>query len=64
MEKTQYVLSLIHIYALLNQFSANALGFRVITGPAEATGTGNLLLQAVSYTHLLRTEQPSYLETF
>ncbi len=32
--------------ALLNQFSANALGFRVITGPAEATGTGNLLLQA------------------
>lgn len=32
--------------ALLNQFSANALGFKVITGPTEATGTGNLLLQA------------------
>ncbi|WP_066687569.1 rhamnulokinase [Christensenella intestinihominis] len=32
--------------ALLNQFSANALGFRVKAGPAEATATGNLLLQA------------------
>ena len=32
--------------ALLNQFSANALGFQVKAGPAEATATGNLLLQA------------------
>lgn len=32
--------------ALLNQFSANALDMKVVAGPAEATGTGNLLLQA------------------
>ncbi|MEG0784397.1 MAG: FGGY-family carbohydrate kinase, partial [Christensenella sp.] len=31
---------------LLNQFSANALGCKVVTGPTEATATGNLLLQA------------------
>ena len=31
---------------LLNEFTANALGFKVVTGPIEATATGNLLLQA------------------
>lgn len=31
---------------LMNQFTSNALGVRAITGPAEATASGNLLLQA------------------
>ncbi|MCL1887941.1 MAG: FGGY family carbohydrate kinase [Kiritimatiellaeota bacterium] len=33
--------------ALLNQFTASALGFRVLAGPKEATAAGNLMLQAV-----------------
>ena len=33
---------------LLNQFSANATGRTVITGPAEATATGNILIQALA----------------
>ncbi|MHC4805134.1 MAG: rhamnulokinase [Planctomycetota bacterium] len=31
---------------LLNQFAANATGKKVIVGPAEATATGNILMQA------------------
>jgi rhamnulokinase len=38
--------------ALLNQFSANATGRTVIAGPAEATATGNILIQAIALGHL------------
>jgi rhamnulokinase len=37
---------------LLNQFSANATGRTVIAGPAEATATGNILIQAVALGHV------------
>jgi len=37
---------------LLNQLSANATGRTVIAGPAEATATGNVLLQAIALGHL------------
>jgi rhamnulokinase len=33
---------------LLNEFSADALGVRVLAGPAEATAAGNVLLQALA----------------
>ena len=33
---------------LLNQFSANATGRTVVAGPAEATATGNILIQALA----------------
>ena len=33
---------------LLNQFAADATGRTVITGPVEATATGNILLQAIA----------------
>jgi sugar (pentulose or hexulose) kinase len=32
----------------LNQFAANAIGVKVITGPVEATATGNLLMQMLA----------------
>lgn len=37
---------------LLNQFAANATGKMVIAGPVEATGMGNILLQAVATGHI------------
>ncbi len=33
---------------LLNQFTSNALGVKVISGPSEATAIGNIMLQAKS----------------
>jgi sugar (pentulose or hexulose) kinase len=33
---------------LLNQFTANAIGRRVITGPVEATAIGNVLMQMIA----------------
>ena len=37
---------------LLNQFTANALGRKVLAGPVEATALGNLLSQLVAAGHL------------
>lgn len=37
---------------LLNQCSASATGRTVITGPVEATATGNILIQALALGHL------------
>jgi rhamnulokinase len=37
---------------LLCQFTANATGRKVVTGPVEATGTGNLLMQAIGLGYL------------
>ena len=37
---------------LLNQFTANALGLPVFTGPVEATAVGNILIQAITLGHL------------
>ncbi len=33
--------------ALLNQFTANAIGKRVLAGPSEATAIGNIMMQAI-----------------
>jgi sugar (pentulose or hexulose) kinase len=33
---------------LLCQFTANALGKKIVTGPIEATATGNILMQAIA----------------
>jgi len=38
--------------ALLNQFTANALGVPVLAGPVEATALGNVLVQAIALGHL------------
>jgi rhamnulokinase len=37
---------------LLNQFAADATGRIVITGPVEATATGNIVMQAIALGHL------------
>jgi sugar (pentulose or hexulose) kinase len=37
---------------LLNQFTADAIGRTVITGPVEATAIGNVLMQAIGLGHL------------
>lgn len=37
---------------LLSQFSANATGIPVITGPSEATAVGNLMVQAMAMGHV------------
>ncbi len=37
---------------LLNQFAADAMNRPVITGPVEATATGNILMQAIALGHL------------
>ena len=33
--------------ALLNQFTANAIGKKVVAGPSEATAIGNVMIQAM-----------------
>jgi rhamnulokinase len=43
--------------ALLSPFSANATGRTVIAGPAEATATGNILIQAIALGHLKDIEE-------
>jgi len=53
-EMTGQLLSVVHIVGggtqnrLLNQFAANATGRPVITGPVEATATGNILMQMLA----------------
>ncbi|HEX7973870.1 MAG TPA: rhamnulokinase family protein [Anaerolineales bacterium] len=42
---------------LLNQFTANATGRRVVSGPVEATAIGNILVQAVATGHLASLEE-------
>jgi rhamnulokinase len=37
---------------LLNQFTADCTGRTVVTGPAEATAIGNVLMQAIALGHL------------
>jgi len=37
---------------LLNQFTADATGCRVVAGPVEATGIGNVLAQALALGHI------------
>jgi rhamnulokinase len=42
---------------LLSQFAADATHRRVITGPVEATATGNLLMQALAMGEIASLEQ-------
>lgn len=37
---------------LLNQFTSDATGHRVVTGPVEATAIGNVLMQSIALGHL------------
>lgn len=42
---------------LLSQFTADCIGCRVITGPIEATATGNVVVQAMALGHLASLEE-------
>jgi len=42
---------------LLSQFTADAIGRPVITGPIEATATGNIIMQAMALGHLASLEE-------
>jgi rhamnulokinase len=42
---------------LLSQFAADAIGRRVITGPVEATATGNIVVQAMASGDLASLEE-------
>jgi rhamnulokinase len=42
---------------LLNQFTADAIGRPVVTGPIEATATGNVLMQMLALGHIASLEE-------
>jgi rhamnulokinase len=42
---------------LLNQFTADATGRRVVTGPIEATAAGNIIMQAMALGHIGSLEE-------
>jgi len=42
---------------LLSQFTADAIGRPVITGPVEATATGNIIMQAMALGHIASLEE-------
>jgi len=42
---------------LLSQLTADAIGRRVITGPIEATATGNIVMQAMALGHLASLDE-------
>ena len=42
---------------LLCQFAANAIGRKVVTGPIEATASGNILMQAIATGQLKSIEE-------
>lgn len=42
---------------LLNQFTADAIGRPVVTGPVEATATGNVLMQMLALGHIASLEE-------
>jgi len=42
---------------LLSQLTADAIGRRVVTGPIEATATGNIIMQAMALGHLASLEE-------
>jgi len=42
---------------LLSQLTADAIGRRVVTGPVEATATGNIIMQAMALGHLASLEE-------
>ena len=52
-EMSPFTIDVLHIIgggsknALLNQFTANAIGKRVVAGPSEATAIGNIIMQAI-----------------